>query len=108
MQWKTALSPPLGSSKFIGDIPAYHFRLDHDSWLVMITDGISEVFGSEITQQRQKLGEYFRQSSSDYPPLTLINRLFSHLQDLPACANDDRTALIIRPEAGEKLQLTDL
>jgi len=108
MQWKTALSPPLGISEFIGDIPAYQFRLDDDSWLVMITDGVSEAFGTEITQQRQGLAEYFCQSSSDYPPLTLINRLFSHLQDLPACAHDDRTALIIRPEAGEKVQLPGL
>ena len=54
----------------IGDIPAYTFILDDDSWLVMITDGISEAFGVEITEQLKIL---------DHLP---------KMQELPACAHD--------------------
>lgn len=58
------------------------------------------------SEQRQGFEDYFRHSPPDHLPNLLIDRLFSHLQELPACAHDDRTALIIRPKAKGDLALS--
>ena len=59
-----------------------------------------------MSEQRQGIEDYFRHSPTDHLPELLIERLFSHLQELPACAHDDRTALIIRPKAKGDLALS--
>ena len=59
-----------------------------------------------MSEQRQGIEDYFRHSPTDHLLELLIGRLFSHLQELPACAHDDRTALIIRPKAKGDLALS--
>jgi len=95
-RWMKAVTPPLGIMEEFGDIPAYQFMLGENSWLVLMTDGVTEAFGVEMIKQRQGIVDFFATCKADNSASMLIDRLFSYLQDLPACAHDDRTALVIR------------
>ena len=95
-RWMNALSPPLGIFDDVAEVPAYHIIVEKNSWLVMMTDGITEAFGIEITEQRQMLVDFLKCCNHSHPASIFIDRLFSHLQELPACAHDESTALVIR------------
>ena len=47
-RWMKAVTPPLGIMEEFGDIPAYQFMLGENSWLVLMTDGVTEAFGVEM------------------------------------------------------------
>ena len=86
---------------------ATQFCIDAPEVSYIVSSGIAVLmYLRRESEQRQGIEDYFRYSPPDHLPNLLIDRLFSHLQELPACAHDDRTALIIRPKAKGDLALS--